>query len=214
MMKNDKPQNSKRKNPVILFLTGILVHWQIIASAGLLAAGVVGLAKTHDDYCGMTDLTYAPSEVVGDLEEASKVAGFRPGVLASQLETESHWRVDVSSHAGAHGLAQFTDDTWEIWGEGGDINNPHDSIKAQARYLAYLEERLAPYIKSDADRLPIVMAGYNAGPGAVEEHKGVPPFFETEEYVRKITELSNTKYKVTCEPDTDFKQATIVTTGN
>ena len=211
-MKNDKP-TTQRKNPLALFLVGILVHWQIIASAGLLAAGVVGLAKTHDNYCGMTDLTYAPSEVVGDLEEAAKVAGFRPGILAAQLETESHWRVDVSSYAGAHGLAQFTDDTWDIWGKGGDVNDPHDSIDAQARYLAYLQERLKPFIKTEADRLPITLAGYNAGPGAVEEHQGIPPYFETQEYIRKITQLSETKYKVTCSPDTGFKQAKIVLTG-
>lgn len=208
MMKNDKP-TTQRKNPVVLFLAGLLANWQIIASAGLLTAGVVGLSQTHDDYCGMTDLAYAPSEIVDDLEAASQVSGFRSGVLAAQLETESHWVVDASSHAGAQGLAQFTTDTWEKWGDDGNIDDPHDAVAAQARYLAYLEERLAPYIKSDADRLPIVMAGYNAGPSAVEESKGVPPYFETQEYVRKITELSNTKYKVTCDPDPSFKQSKI-----
>lgn len=212
-MKTDDSPNAKKSNPAKKFLAGILVHWQIIASAGLLTAGVVGLAQTHDEYCGMTDLAYAPSEVTDALQEASEVAGFRPGVLAAQLETESHWRVDVSSHAGAHGLAQFTDDTWKMWGEGGNINDPHDSIEAQARYLAYLQERLKPYIKSEEDRLPITLAGYNAGPGAVEEFEGVPPYFETEEYIRKITELSGTKYKVTCEPDRDFVQSEIVYSG-
>lgn len=209
MMKTGNTPQAKKPNPAQKFLAGFLAHWQIIASAGLLAAGVVGLAKTYDDYCGMTDLTYAPSEITADLEAAADVAGFRPGILAAQLETESRWSVNASSHAGAHGLAQFTNGTWETWGEGGDITNPHDSIAAQARYLAYLQERLKPFITTEEDRLPITLAGYNAGPAAVEKHGGIPPFFETEEYIRKITELSQTKYKATCEPDDDFVQAKI-----
>lgn len=212
MMSSQKPSPS-HKNPAIKVLAGLLAHWQIIASATLLTTGVIGLQRTYNDYCGMTDLTYAPVEVTDSLKAAAETSGFRPGILAAQLETESHWRLNAASHAGAHGLAQFTEPTWERWGNGGDINDPHDAIDAQGRYLAYLQERLAPYIKTEADRLPITLAGYNAGPGAVESAGGVPPFFETEEYIRKITELSETKYKVTCEPDTDFKQERIIRTS-
>lgn len=199
----------QKPSPAKKLFAGLMVHWQIIASASLLTAGVVGLANTYESYCGQTDLTYAPSSVRGDLTNAAQEANFRPGVLAAQLETESHWRNHVSSHAGARGLAQFTDDTWEIWGEGGDITNPHDSIAAQGRYLAYLQERLKPFIHSEDDRLAITLAGYNAGPGAVEEFGGVPPYFETENYIVKINELAASKYQVTCNPDPAFKQARI-----
>ena len=102
----------QRKAFPLRFLAGVLAHWQILASAVLLGGGVAGLAATYDDYCGMTELSYAPAALRSDFEEGSKVAGFRPGVLAAQIETESHWRVGVVSHQGAKGIAQFTDDAW------------------------------------------------------------------------------------------------------
>lgn len=185
---------------------GLLAHWHILSSALLMGVGVVGLSATYEDYCGRTDLTYAPTELREDIQQASQVAGFRAGVLAAQLETESHWQLSAHSHAGAHGLAQFTQDTWDIWGQG-DIDSPKDSIAAQGRYLAYLSERLAPYATNETPLQDIVLAGYNAGPGAVEEYKGIPPYFETQNYVAKIDELAASKYAVTCSPSPDFKQA-------
>lgn len=188
---------------------GLVAHWQIVASAVLITAGVAGLSATYEDYCGQTDLTYAPTELRDDIEAAAQVSGFRAGLLAAQLETESGWVTAAESHAGAHGLAQFTQDTWDIWGEG-DINSPEDSIAAQGRYLAHLSERLAPYVSAETSLQDIVLAGYNAGPGAVEEFGGIPPYFETQNYVVKIDELATTKYAVTCAPDPSFKQATLV----
>ncbi|MGV3103868.1 lytic transglycosylase domain-containing protein [Rothia sp. 32237D007AR] len=188
---------------------GLVAHWQIVASAVLMSAGVVGLSATYEDYCGQTDLTYAPPQLWDDIEAAAEVSGFRAGLLAAQLETESGWVTTAQSHAGAHGLAQFTQDTWDIWGKG-DINSPEDSIAAQGRYLAYLSEYLAPYVSDEASLQDIVLAGYNAGPGAVEEFGGIPPYFETQNYVIKIDELASTKYAVTCVPDPSFKQATLV----
>lgn len=107
------------------------------------------------------------------------MAGFRPGVLAAQIETESHWRVGVVSHQGAKGIAQFTDDAWSgghySFGNGGNVLNPHDAIAAQARYLAELRTRLAKYASNEDELQDVVLAGYNAGPGSVEKYGGVPP---------------------------------------
>lgn len=188
---------------------GLVTHWQLVASAVLMSAGVVGLSATYQDYCGQTELTYAPAELRDEIEAAAQVAGFRAGLLAAQLETESGWVASAQSRAGAQGLAQFTQDTWNIWGAG-DINNPEDSIAAQGRYLAYLAERLAPYVSEETSLQDIVLAGYNAGPGAVEEFGGIPPYFETQNYVVKIDELAATKYALTCTPSPDFKEARLV----
>ncbi|MFW0179721.1 transglycosylase SLT domain-containing protein [Rothia sp. P7208] len=196
-------EKTSRSPFIVRIFSGLLAHWQVIASAGLLAGGVAGLAATYTDYCGETDLTYAPVVIHEDLKRASEESGIRTGFLAAQLETESHWRVEASSHAGAQGLAQFTPDTWEIWGQG-DISNPHASVRAQGKYLAYLKERLAPLAKTPQELQDFVFAGYNAGPGAVEEYRGVPPYGETQNYVKSINKLASSKYKVTCDPDPHY----------
>ena len=193
-----------RKAFPLRFLAGALAHWQIIASAVLLGGGVAGLAATYDDYCGMTELSYAPAALRSDFEEGSKVSGFRPGVMAAQIETESHWRVGVVSHQGAKGIAQFTDEAWNAehysFGNGGNVLNPHDAIAAQARYLSEIRTRLAKYASNEDQLQDVVLAGYNAGPGSVEKYGGVPPFPETQNYVKTIRELADTKYKLTCSP--------------
>ena len=223
------------------FLAGALAHWQIIASAVLLGGGVAGLAATYDNYCGMTELSYAPAALQSDFEQGAKVSGFRAGVMAAQIETESHWRVGVESHQGAKvsgfragvmaaqieteshwrvgveshqgakGIAQFTDEAWNAehysFGNGGNVLNPHDAIAAQARYLGELRTRLAKYASNEDQLQDVVLAGYNAGPGSVEKYGGVPPFPETQNYVKTIRELADTKYKLTCSPEYQFKQA-------
>ena len=93
------------------------------------------------------------------------------------------------------------------FGNGGNVLNPHDAIAAQARYLAELRTRLAKYASSEDQLQDVVLAGYNAGPGSVEKYGGVPPFEETQNYVKSIRELSNSKYKLTCAPEYQFKQA-------
>lgn len=210
MNKQSSAPSRTQRNPALRTVAAVLAHWQILASGVLLTAGVVGLHQTYPDYCGQTDLTYAPAEVRDAIELASEESGYRPGIIAAQLETESHWRAGVSSQAGAKGLAQFTDETWARYGHG-DPTNPADSIAAQGRYLAYLKHRFEPLAHGNDDELlKLVLAGYNAGPAAVEENKGIPPYAETQDYVRKITELSNTKYKTTCEPDPSFRQSKLV----
>ncbi len=200
----------RRRNPALRVGAALLTHWQVLAAGGLLATGVVGLSNSYEDYCGQTDLAYAPAEVHGAIDDAAARSGFRAGVIAAQLETESHWRTDVSSHAGAKGLAQFTDVTWEQFGEGGNVLDPQDAIEAQGRYLAYLKERLRPLAHSDQELQNLVLAAYNAGPTAVEHHKGIPPYGETQEYVKKINSLAGTKYKVTCTPDSKYTQEELV----
>lgn len=62
------------------------------------------MAATYDNYCGMTELSYAPAALRSDFEQGAKVSGFRAGVMAAQIETESHWRVGVVSSQGAKGI--------------------------------------------------------------------------------------------------------------
>lgn len=109
-------------------------------------------------------------------------AELRPWFLAS-MEAESRWKPDAVSPAGAQGLAQLMPGTQAQVGVT-DPFDPVQSLTGGARYWNYL--RGLPYI---GDHPHLILAGYNAGPGAVLTHKGVPPFSETQQYIRRITAL-------------------------
>lgn len=92
------------------------------------------------------------------------------------VQQESGWNPHAKSHKGALGLAQLMPQTARLLGV-----NPHDPIQnleGGARYLSW------QYRKFKSWRL--ALAAYNAGPKAVEKHGGVPPYKETQNYVKVI----------------------------
>jgi murein DD-endopeptidase MepM/ murein hydrolase activator NlpD len=133
------------------------------------------------------------------VSKAAGVAGVPASVLAAQLEAESGWNPKVTSPVGASGLAQFMPGTWASYGEGGDVNNPAHAIAAQGRYMGSLVKQLLPLSKSSGqDIVKLALAGYNAGPGAVQSSNGIPPYAETRAYVDKIMGTAQTKYGDSC----------------
>lgn len=181
-------------------------HWQIITAVLLLIVGTIGLAVTDhrplSSDCRLpsgarTDTREIPADLLPDLRAASRESGVPVRVLAAQLETESHWRSTAESHAGAIGIAQFTQDTWDIWGEG-DPYDEHDAIAAQGRYMGHLRSELSHLASSEQELTRFALAGYNAGPRAVTKHGGIPPYPETQRYVTKVMDLANGKYLRSC----------------
>ncbi len=102
--------------------------------------------------------------------------GIQPSILAAVAKVESGFDPTAVSHAGAQGLMQFMPGT--AAGMGVDSFDPASSIDGAARYL---QENLRRF-----GSLELALAAYNAGPGAVEEHNGIPPFAETQAYVPKV----------------------------
>ena len=99
-------------------------------------------------------------------------------VLAAQLYAESGFNPFARSPAGAQGIAQFMPGTAAAMG----LENPLDpeaAIDAQAHLMSDLLRRFD-------GRVALALAAYNAGPGAVASHGGIPPFAETRAYVTKI----------------------------
>lgn len=119
------------------------------------------------------------------IEEAAAENEVPAPVLAAQIEAESGWQADAVSPVGAQGLSQFMPATWEQYGEGGDPENPEHAIDAQGRMMGDLMNS-AHTSGIEGDPMDLALAGYNAGFGAVQEHGGVPPFQETQDYVAKI----------------------------
>lgn len=92
------------------------------------------------------------------------------------IQQESAWKPGALSHKGAIGLAQLMPATARTLRV--DPHDPVQNLEGGARYLRQM------YNKFGSWRL--ALAAYNAGPGAVKKHSGVPPYKETRNYVRKI----------------------------
>lgn len=133
------------------------------------------------------------------VEDAAKEAGLPTQLVAGLLKQESSWNPNATSPVGAEGLGQFMPETWEEYGEGGDPRNPEDAIPAVGRYLKALKKQVEPYGDgNEGEVVKLTLAAYNAGPGAVEEHGGIPPYDETQNYVKTIIS-SGSEFSSSCE---------------
>lgn len=115
-----------------------------------------------------------------------------PALLAAQLYQESGWNPRAQSPAEAQGIAQFIPGTWAAHGMDAnkdgkaDVWDPQDAIPSAASY----DCTLAGYVKDvPGDSTENMLAAYNAGAYAVIKYNGVPPYQETQNYVKVIREM-------------------------
>ncbi|MFM7334444.1 MAG: lytic transglycosylase domain-containing protein [Tabrizicola sp.] len=116
----------------------------------------------------------------GEYLEVAKAVARKHGVpedlFLRLVQQESGWNPVAVSTKGATGLAQLMPETAEHLGV--DINDAEENLEGGARYLRMMFDKFGTW--------ELALAAYNAGPGAVEEHNGIPPFAETENYVAAI----------------------------
>lgn len=140
-----------------------------------------------------------PQEYKEAIDKAGKESGIPAQIIAAQIQAESNWNPKAESPAGAKGLTQFIPSTWEAIAPGEDPFDPFASIAAQGRYMKQMKEQLEHLAGGDANKaIELALAGYNAGPGAVVQYKGIPPFPETQNYVVKIMGTSQMTYSKGC----------------
>ena len=175
--------------------TGFLFSRAFGVSAGA-ATLVVETIPSDIPVSGDCDLDWT-------IYRASQAAGVDPRFVHAVIQQESRYKNEAVSHAGAQGLMQLMPATAKRFG----CDDPHDSaanIKAGTKYLAWLLKRF----DGDVTR---ALAGYNAGEGAVDKYNGIPPYSETQNYVRRIiANYGKTYLEVVppVEPASQLAQAT------
>lgn len=115
-------------------------------------------------------------------DAASQRFGVPRELLIGVSRAESAFRSDVGSPAGARGLMQLMPATANGLGVT-NITDPWQNLAGGAKYLRQLMDRFDGDVKK-------VLAGYNAGPGAVERFGGVPPYAETQTYVARVLDYA------------------------
>ena len=112
------------------------------------------------------------------IDRAARDYRVDPILLAAVARTESSFDPLAVSPKGASGLMQLMPQTATRFGVT-DVFDVTQNVDAAARYLRWLLERFA-------GRTDLALAGYNAGEGAVDRFAGIPPFPETQDYVRQV----------------------------
>lgn len=111
------------------------------------------------------------------IDEAAAETKIDSTVIASVIRAESGGDPRAVSGAGAKGLMQLVDGTAKEL-EVADVFDPRENIKAGSRYLRRMLDRFGD--------LDTALAAYNAGPGNVDKHGGIPPFAETRNFVQRV----------------------------
>ena len=124
-------------------------------------------------------LTSGDAELDKLIASIGEQEGIDPRFIHAVIWQESKYHPTARSHAGAQGLMQLMPATARRFG----CRNPHDpaeNIAAGTKYLSWLLKRFEGNVE-------LALAGYNAGEGSVDKYNGIPPYRETQNYVRIIT---------------------------
>jgi hypothetical protein len=148
-----------------------------------------------------------------DLPRLTTSAGARhdldPDLIASVIHAESGGNPHAVSRAGARGLMQLMPGTAAQTG----VNNSFDAAQNVEGGTAYLNALLLYY----HDNLPLALAAYNAGPGAVQKYHGIPPYYETRAYVARVIHDFNRRKAlaaISARAQSRKQQATLTTVAS
>lgn len=117
-----------------------------------------------------------------EIAMAARQHGVDEAIVRAIIHAESAYNPNALSRAGAQGLMQLMPATARRFG----VSNAFDAgqnIQGGVQYLAWLLKRFN-------NNLTLAAAGYNAGEGAVDKYKGVPPYSETQRYVQRVGQLA------------------------
>lgn len=123
-------------------------------------------------------MSYTRQQLEDLARQKAREQGIREDVFLRLVGAESSWNPQAKSSAGAQGLVQLMPGT----AKGLGVTNPFDPVQSLTGGSKYLKQQLDRF-GGDYKK---ALAAYNAGPGNVEKYGGIPPFQETQNYVKKV----------------------------
>jgi len=126
----------------------------------------------------VSDSSQSQNTVRKHIEAAAIRFGVDRNLVDAVAWQESRYNPRARSTAGALGVMQLMPGTARQLG----VHNPHDVEQNVVGGTAYLRQQLERF----GNNVPLALAAYNAGPGAVTKYGGIPPYRETQNYVRQI----------------------------
>ncbi len=118
----------------------------------------------------------------GHIRAAAKEHRIDPALVAAVIQAESNYQPRAISRKGARGLMQLMPATARRLGVRSAFD-PRENIRGGTAYLSELADRFGD------TSVDLILAAYNAGERAVESHGGIPPYRETQDYVRKVRSI-------------------------
>lgn len=128
----------------------------------------------------LDDMPLADQNLSTLIEAAARKYKVDPKLVAAVAEVESNGNQNAVSSAGAIGVMQLMPDTAASLGV--DPYNKQQNVEGGAKYLRQMLDTFGGDTKK-------AVAAYNAGPGAVKDYGGVPPYKETQNYVNKVLDI-------------------------
>lgn len=157
-------------------LVGNISMGEVSGSFDQQLAGVASLRPMS--ISGMNLVPQGPDGLRQLIQKIAGEEGMDPALIEAVVATESAYDPNAVSPVGAQGLMQLMPATGRSLGVK-DPFNPEENVRAGTRYLKQMVQQFGS--------LEHGLAAYNAGPGNVRRYGGIPPFKETQDYVRKVT---------------------------
>lgn len=159
-----------------------VTHYTSVKPEGLTNVKVLKFpCYASDPKCGQLDWEHIPLNrraFDDEIRAAAEVFAVDDALIRAIIHAESAYQPDALSPKGAQGLMQLMPATQQEL-QVANVYDPIDNIEGGTRYLAGLLDEFNRDVE-------LATAAYNAGPGAVHKHGGVPPYAETREYVRRV----------------------------